>query len=160
MGEPFDPEALLSRLPMANLAPLCPDGPRNAPVWFAWEEGALWMLGSAEGASVRRIEADPRCAVEVVAFDVAAGILMHLGLRGRATVEPMDPACFRRLLARYLGPDEAAWNPWFVRRIARIDDPAGRLIRLASDTSFTNDVLYFRTGPTLASRLGPGGSSQ
>ena len=160
MGHPFDPEALLRRPLTANLATLCPEGPRNAPVWFIWEEGALWMLGSAEGASVRRIEADPRCAVEIVEFDAAAGILLHLGLRGRAGVEPMDPARFRRLLARYLGPDEAAWNRWFVEEVARIDDPDGRLIRLAPDSVFTNDVSYFRTGPALASGLRSKGSSE
>ncbi len=155
MGEPFDPEALLGRPLMANLATSCADGPRNAPVWFAWEDDALWMPGSAKGSSVRRIEVDPRCAVEIVEFDAAAGVLLHLGLRGRASVEPMDPALFRRLLARYLGPDEAAWNPWFVETIACIDDPGGRLIRLAPDGVFTNDVSSFRTGPALASRLRP-----
>ena len=145
---------------MANLATLCPDGPRNAPVWFAWEEGALWMLGSAEGASVRRIEAGPRGAVEVVAFDVAAGILMHLGLRGRGSMGPMDPARFPRLLARHLGLDEATWNPWLIERIARIDDPDGRLIRRAPESVFTDDVSCFRTGPAHASGLRPGGAAR
>ena len=160
VGQPFDPEALLGEPLMASLATSSPDGPRNAPVWFAWEDGALWMLGSAGGSSVRRIEADPRCAVEIVRFDAEAGVLLHLGLRGRASVEPMDPALFRRLLARYLGPDEAAWNPWFIREIARIDDPDGRLIRLAPESVFANDVSYFRTGPALASRLRPAGAAR
>ena len=160
MGTPFDPETVLGRPLMASLATLCPEGPRNAPVWFVWEGGALWMPGSAKGSSVRRIEADPRCAVEIVEFDAAAGVLLHLGLRGRASVEPMDPARFRRLLARYLGPDEAAWNPWFIERIACIDDPGGRLIRLAPDSVFTNDVSYFRTGPALASGLTPAGGAR
>lgn len=139
------------RLPlMANLATADADGPRNAPVWFIWEEGALWMLGSAGGRSVLRLLADPRCAVEIVRFNNPGGILLHLGFRGRASVEPMDAARFRRLLARYLGPDEAAWNPWFIDTIAAIDDPAGRWIRLVPDSTFTNNVSYFRTGPRLA----------
>ena len=33
---------------------------------------------------------------------------------------------------------------------ARIDDPEGRLIRMAPDSFFTNNVSYFRTGPDLA----------
>ena len=160
MGEPFDPEILLRRPLMASLATSCPEGPRNAPVWFVWEDGALWMPGSTGGSSVRRIEADPRCAVEIVEFDAAAGVLLHLGLRGRASVEPMDPARFRRLLARYLGPDEAAWNSWFIEEIARIDDPAGRLIRLAPEGVFTDDVSFFRTGPALASGLTRGGGAR
>lgn len=150
MPTPFDPETVL-RLPlMANLATLSPDGPRNAPVWFHWESGALWMPGEKGGSSVRRLRHDPRCAVEIVHYDNAAGVLAHLGLRGVARIQPMRPDLFRRLLARYLGPDPARWNPWFIDRVARIDDPDGRLIRLVPDSVFTNNVSFFRTGPELA----------
>ncbi|MGB0497642.1 MAG: pyridoxamine 5'-phosphate oxidase family protein [Rubricella sp.] len=151
MGRPFDPARVLAKPLMANLATVSAEGPRNAPVWFLWEDGALWMPGSVGASSVARIGADPRCAVEIVDFDPAVGILLHLGLRGRASLEPMDPALFRRLLAKYLGPDEAAWNAWFVENVARIEDPAGRLIRLRPDSVFTNDVSHFRTGPDYAS---------
>jgi hypothetical protein len=150
MGHPFDPAVLLDRPLMANLATIGADGPRNAPVWFVWEDDALWMLGSEGASSVRRIGADPRCAVEIVDFRNADGILLHLGFRGRASIEPICPARFRRLLARYLGPDETQWNAWFIDRIARIEDPAGRFIRLAPEATFTNNVSYFRTGPDLA----------
>ncbi|WGH79226.1 pyridoxamine 5'-phosphate oxidase family protein [Jannaschia ovalis] len=147
---PFDPDRVLALPLVANLATVTADGaPRNAPVWFAWEAGVMWMLGAEDGASVRRLARDPRCAVEVVEYDNEAGVMRHVGLRGTATVEPMDPALFRRLLARYLGP-EAGWNPWFITEVARIEDPAGCLIRLAPESVFTNDVSFFRTGPALA----------
>lgn len=155
MTTPFDPADVLDLPLMANLATLAEDGsPRNAPVWFHWEAGALWLLGSEDGASVRRVLSDPRVAVEIVHYDNAGGILRHLGFRGRATVVPMDPALFRRLLTRYLGPEDR-WNAWFIETVARTHDPAGRLIRLAPETTFTNDVSFFRTGPDLATR--PGG---
>ncbi|MGQ0566823.1 MAG: pyridoxamine 5'-phosphate oxidase family protein [Gemmobacter sp.] len=150
MARPFDPEAVLALPLMANLATMSPDGPRNAPVWFLWEGGALWMLGSAEARSVIRLQADPRSAVEIVRFDNDAGVLLHLGLRGVAEVCPMDPDLFRRLLRKYLGPDEAAWNSWFIDTVAAIDHPDGRLIRLVPDSVFTNNVSYFRTGPEMA----------
>ena len=150
MKTTFDPGIVLSKPLMANLATIAEDGaPRNAPVWFQWEDGAIWMLGGAGNSSTARVTADPRCAVEVVDYDNAAGVLRHVGLRGRATVEPMDPGLFRRLLRRYLGLDESAWNAWFVAEIARIEDPEGRLIRLIPDSVFTNDVSFFRTGPAL-----------
>lgn len=152
MGHSFDPDHLLSQPLMANLATASEDGPRNAPVWFIWEDGAIWLLATKGGSSARRLEADPRCAVEIVRFDNSAGILLHLGLRGSASVEPMDPDRFRRLLSKYLGPDQALWNPWFIDTIARIDDPDGRLIRLVPESTFTNNVSYFRTGPDLAWR--------
>lgn len=152
MPAAFDPEDLLHLPLMANLATLARDGaPRNAPVWFHWEDGALHMLSDETSSSALRIACDPRVAVEIVQYDNAGGLLRHLGMRGVATIEPMDTALFRRLLSRYLGPDEAAWNPWFIETIARIEDPAGRLIRLVPDSIFTNDVSYFRTGPRLAS---------
>lgn len=150
MGERFDPAVLLERPLMAILAKIGPDGPCNAPVWFIWEGAALWMLGSETASSVRRIRQDPRCAVEIVDFRSADGILLHLGIRGRASVEPMCAARFRRLLQRHLGPDEKGWNPWFIANIARIDDPGGRFVRLAPQTMFTNNASYFRSGPDLA----------
>lgn len=150
MGERFDPDALLGAPLMANLATVGPDGPRNAPVWFLWEAGALWMLGSRDSSSVRRLEQDPRCAVEIVHFSNDQGVLLHLGLRGSARVRPMAADLFRRLLAKYLGRDESAWNQWFVDTIARIEDPAGRLIELKPDSTFTNSVSFFRTGPGFA----------
>lgn len=156
MPNAFDPEDVL-RLPLvANLATCAADGaPRNAPVWFHWEDGALSMLSDKTASSVRRIGHDPRVAVEIVDYDNHRGIMRHVGLRGRATVTPMDPALFRRLLARYLGPDETGWNPWFIENTARIDDPDGRLVRLVPDSIFTNDVSFFRTGPRLASASAP-----
>ena len=150
MSRTFDPELVLSLPLMANLATMSEVGPRNAPVWFLWEDGALWMPGGDRASSVRRLERDPRCAVEIVHYDNPSGVLAHLGFRGRATVEPMSPPRFRRLLARYLGEDERAWNPWFVDTVARIDDPGGRLIRMAPESTFTNNVSFFRTGPELA----------
>lgn len=150
MSTEFDPKTILSRPLMANLATVSARGaPRNAPVWFAWEDGAIWMLSDAASSSVARIKANPNVAVEIVDYDNTAGILRHLGLRGEATVEPMDPALFKRLLRRYLGPEEQQ-NQWFTDTVARIDDPDGRLIRLAPTSVFTNDVSIFRTGPALA----------
>ncbi len=147
---PFPPEAVLHKPLMANLATTTPDGAaRNAPVWFLWEDGALWMPTTDGSSSARRLAHDPRCAVEIVEFDGPGGILLHLGLRGSAEVVAMRPTLFRRLLRKYLGP-EKDWNPWFIDTIARIDAPDGRLIRLVPDSTFTNNVSYFRTGPALA----------
>lgn len=147
---PFEPRALLDRPLMAILSTSSPDGPRNAPVWYHWEDEALWTLSDEGASSARRLRADPRCAVEIVDYDNAAGVLRHLGLRGRAEVVASDADRFRRLLARYLGPDPEDWNGWFVSEIARIDDPSGRMIRLRPESVFTNDVSVFRTGPALA----------
>lgn len=150
MPRPFDPDELLSAPLMANLATMSEDGPRNVPMWFIWEDDAIWCLGSTKNRSVQRIEDDLRCAIEIIRFDNEAGILLHLGLRGSATIEPMDAKRFRRLLSKYLGPNQNLWNDWFIENIAAIEDPSGQMIRLAPRTTFTNNVSYFRTGPELA----------
>lgn len=147
MPRPFDAEILLARPLMSMVSTLCADGPRNAPMWFLWEDGALWLPSYRDASSVRRIEDDPRVAVEIVDFDNEAGRLLHLGVRGRAAVVAMEADRFRRLLAKYLGPDPARWNSWFITEVARIDDPSGRLIRVTPESIFTNNVSYFRTGP-------------
>ncbi len=150
MPQEFDPEDVLALPLMATVATVAQDGaPRNAPMWFIWEEGAIWLLGSTDASSVNRLQADPRCAIEIVNFDVEDGILLHLGLRGNATIEVMSPALFRRLLSKYLGPQER-WNPWFIKNVAMIENPDGRLVRMVPASVFTNNVSYFRTGPALA----------
>jgi hypothetical protein len=151
MGVGFDPGLLLDKPLMASLATASPDGPRLTPVWFLWEDGALWVPGDAGSHFVIRAAADPRVALDIVDHDNAAGRLLHLGYRGRATVSAQDVAGrFRRLLAKYLGSDPTGWNPWFVAHIARPDDPTTRFLRIAPSGTFTNNVSYFRTGPGLA----------
>ncbi len=150
MPTPFDPQALLTQPLLASLATQSADGPRVTPVWFLSEGKAVWILGARDGSSTRRLQVDPRCAVDITRFEPDTGILLHLGLRGTATLHPMDPALFRRLLQKYLGRDQMTWNPWFIDQIARIDDLDGRLIRLIPSSTFTNNVSYFKTGPALA----------
>ncbi len=149
MRHKFDPDDVLYLPLMANLATVSSDGPRNAPVWFIWEEGALWLLATADSSSASRLKDDPRCAVEIVHFVNKDGILLHLGFRGQATVEPSSASRFKRLLSKYLGDDEASWNAWFIENIARIGDPGARMIRLVPESTFTSNVSYFRTGPEL-----------
>jgi len=96
----FDPVDMLAKPLLAYLATGSPDGPRSSPVWFLWENGTLWLIGNEEDSFPRRLRAEPRCAVSVVDFDVARGILRHVGIRGRAEFLPMDHGRLYRLLAR------------------------------------------------------------
>jgi predicted pyridoxine 5'-phosphate oxidase superfamily flavin-nucleotide-binding protein len=102
MSNDFNPEEVLGLPLMANLATVSEDGePRNAPMWFIWEDNAIWLLGSTDASSVKRIIMNPKCAVEIVQFDNESGVLLHLGLRGEASIDPMSPALFHRLLKKY-----------------------------------------------------------
>lgn len=150
MRHNFDPQEILHLPLMANLATVSCNGPRNAPVWFLWEDETLWLLGTEGGSSVRRLEENPQCAVEIVHFDNEKGILLHLGFRGNATIEVSSADRFRRLLSKYLGNNEASWNNWFIENIARVEDRESRMIRLIPQSTFTSNASFFRTGPELA----------
>jgi general stress protein 26 len=150
MGIKFHPSQLLERPLMANVASVAADGtPRNAPMWYIWEENAIWLLGSSSSSSIKRLKIKPNCAVEIIDFNREDGILLHLGLRGVATIMPMDRKSLSTSAQKYVENPEN-WNAWFTNTVAKIDDPAGRLIRLKPDTTFTNNVSYFKTGPELA----------
>lgn len=143
----FDPVDLLAKPLLAYLATGSPEGPRSSPVWFLWENSALWLIGNEEDSFPKRLRAEPRCAVSIVDFDVARGILRHVGIRGRAEILALDHARLHRLLARYLGPDPDKWNPWFKINIVA---PLDLMIRIVPERTVARDMSYFRTGPDLA----------
>ena len=95
--------AILARPLFAHLATAHADGPRHSPVWFLWEDDALWIISNAKDTFPQRIATEPRCAIGIVDFDVSSGRVHHAGFRGKATVEPWEPERARRLLRRYLG---------------------------------------------------------
>jgi hypothetical protein len=126
-----DLEEFLSRRLFAHLASASEERPRESPVWFLWEDGAVWIIGSLRDDSFpRRIECEPRCAL---------GIVHHVGMRGRASVEPFDPDRATRLLRRYLGEPVEAWGRRFRETL---EDPDNILIRFSPETVVARDQSY------------------
>jgi hypothetical protein len=148
----FDPSEVLAKPLMAHLATNSPDGPRDSPVWFLWENGAIWLIGTSEDSFPARLRAEPRCAISIVEFDVARGILRHVGIRGHADILAMDEARLNRLLERYLGPASSQWNAWFKTHIV---GPLNLMIRITPSSTIARDMSYFKTGPVLASTHRP-----
>ena len=110
---------LLARPLFAHLSTASASGPRESPVWFLWEDDALWMIGNYKTDSFpKRIDRDPRCAVGIVDFDVSTGMVQHAGFRGRARLEGHDRDRMKRLLRRYLGEEED-WDARFVEILQR-----------------------------------------
>jgi O-methyltransferase involved in polyketide biosynthesis len=141
MDDDFPRETVLSRPLMAHLASASPDGPRESPVWFLWEDPVLWLVGRAQDSFVQRLSRDPRCAIGVVDFDVEAGRLLHVGIRGRAEVRPLDPAILERLLKRYLGDDRSPWRKDFVTRVV---DHLDVVVRVTPKSIVCRDQSYFK----------------
>ncbi|HEV3470067.1 MAG TPA: pyridoxamine 5'-phosphate oxidase family protein [Pyrinomonadaceae bacterium] len=130
---------VLARPLFAHLATASEQGPRESPVWFLWEGGALWIIGNYETDSFpRRIEREPRCAVGVVNFDARTGLVQHVGFRGTARLRPHDVERMKRLLARYMGEEEN-WDPRFVEIL---DDPNYIFVRFDPQTAVVRDQSY------------------
>ena len=130
---------LLARPLFAHLSTTSTSGPRESPVWFLWEDEALWMIGNYKTDSFpKRIDRDPRCAVGIVDFDVSKGMVQHVGFRGRARLEGHDRDRMKRLLRRYLG-EEKVWDARFVEIL---DDRDYVFVRFVAETVVVRDQSY------------------
>lgn len=136
-------DEFLARPLFAHLATASQRGPRESPVWFLWEDDAVWIIGSRESDTFpARIAADARCAIGIVDFDRTSGLVQHVGMRGRATVHPFDPNRARRLLRRYLGNDERTWDPRFSTTVTTPATEQAVLLRFVPETVIARDVSY------------------
>lgn len=140
MSNDFDVEEFLQRPLFAHLATASGDGPRESPVWFLWEAGELWLMGSDRDSFPKRIRAEPRCAVGIVEFHLAKGELRHVGIRGVGTVEALDRERLHRLLCRYLGEDEATWNQHFREAVIQ---RLNLMVRIVPTSVVARDQSYF-----------------
>jgi nitroimidazol reductase NimA-like FMN-containing flavoprotein (pyridoxamine 5'-phosphate oxidase superfamily) len=130
---------VLARPLFAHLATASAQGPRESPVWFLWEDGALWIIGNYRTDTFpKRIEREPRCAVGIVDFDVSTGLVQHVGLRGRARLMPHDMERMKRLLSRYMGEMER----WDSRFVEILDDTDYIFIRFEPETAVARDQSY------------------
>ena len=50
-SDDVDVVEFLARPLIAHLATASVDGPRNSPVWFLWEDEAIWLIGKTRTAS-------------------------------------------------------------------------------------------------------------
>ena len=130
---------ILARPLFAHLATHSEAGPRESPVWFLWEESALWIIGNYVTDSFpKRIETEPRCAIGVVDYDPSTGLVQHVGFRGRASLEPHDAERMIRLLKRYMGE----LKTWDSRFVEIPDDTDYIFIRFEPETAVVRDQSY------------------
>jgi len=130
---------ILARPLFAHLATASEQGPRESPVWFLWEDGALWIIGNYKTDTFpKRVEREPRCAIGIVDFDASTGLVQHAGFRGRARLMPHDPARMERLLSRYMGEREQ----WDSRFVEILDDSDYIFIRFEPEMAVVRDQSY------------------
>lgn len=115
----FELSEVLRRPLFAHLATLSDDGPRDSPVWFLWEDEAIWIIGDdATDSFPARLRGHSSCAVGIVQFDRALAI---------------------RLLSRYLGGDRSKWDPRF---LGTLETATSVLVRVTPETVVALDVSY------------------
>ena len=132
-------DEFLGRPLFCFLAQCSGEGPRLSPLWFLWEDGAIWNVAQLDGRSYPdRVQAYPESALAVVDFDPATGRVEHVGMRGEATLEPYDRSRADRLFEKYLGDDREAWPEMF--RV--LDAESYRLIRFDPETVVARDQSY------------------
>lgn len=144
----FEIEDVLCKPLMAHLATVDDGAPRDSPVWFLWEDSCLWIFGTSTDSFVKRLQAEPKCAVGIVEYDLEKGILKHVGIRGAASLASCDKDRLMRFVAQYLGRDKQNHNPWFIENVV---DPLDVMIRVVPESIVAKNVSCFKTGPDLAS---------
>lgn len=139
----------LARPLFAHIATASPDGPRDSPVWFLYDEESETVWIDADRASntfTDRIDDDNRVAVGVVDSEPARGLIQHVGVRGTATLEPFDAERAERLYAKYLGTGRETWDDRFRTYIEQPPESA-TLVRVTPETVVARDQSY-RPAPT------------
>ncbi|MFB6104532.1 MAG: pyridoxamine 5'-phosphate oxidase family protein [Halobacteriaceae archaeon] len=137
LAEPLD--AVLSKPLFCFLGTLSGTGePRISPLWYLWEDETVWIIADSERTYTTRVADHPRTALAIVDFDVETGRVVHVGMRGTASVEALDPDRVDRLLGRYLGPETTDWDP----RFAGLDSDRWRLIRFEPETVVARDQSF------------------
>ncbi|RZQ62410.1 pyridoxamine 5'-phosphate oxidase family protein [Amycolatopsis suaedae] len=136
----FDVDEFLTRPLTARVAT---NGPTVRPTWFLWEDRTFWILTGPWATLPERVRADPALALVVDECDLATGVVRQVIARGRAEILPFDIPRGRRKLTRYLGTDEAGWDPRF--RDYLLGDPAEKgtvWLRMSPDRLTATDLSY------------------
>lgn len=134
----FDLDEFLA-LPL--LARVASAGPMVRPVWFLWEQSCFWWLTGDWSRLPAVLARDPRVALVVDVCDLETGRVLQITASGDAAIVPFDPARARRKLARYLGPDESAWDHDRFT-IGTFHNESTRFVRLEPRTLRARDLSY------------------
>ena len=59
LEQDFEIDAFLERPLFAHLATVSDEGPCESPLWFLWEENALWFIADNHSSYAKRLERDP-----------------------------------------------------------------------------------------------------
>jgi len=90
------------------------DAPLIVPLWYTYQEGALWCATHQDAHVVQAVTAQPVCAVDISTNDVP-----YRGVRGAGSVQviPQRGSEFIEVLVlRYLGDTNSKLARWLLGR--------------------------------------------
>jgi hypothetical protein len=122
-GAAFDAAAFLNELHRpAQVASVSESGqPLLGSLWFLFERKRFWFSSAKAGVLPRAAKRGAPVAVIVDDFDPPTSI-RQVRVRGRAQIEPHEPAVVRRIYERYLGSDVEEWPLLFRSLVDQSDD--------------------------------------
>jgi hypothetical protein len=135
-GDDVDVVAFLQRPLLARVAT---DGPTIRPLWFLYDEPNFYWLTDTANVLHRKVVAGERLALVVDTCDLETGEVVHVRAHGFAEIMPVDRDRAMRKFARYLGPDEAGWDPRF---IPSLELPTTRMCRFTPSSIEAADVSF------------------
>jgi hypothetical protein len=106
-GPAFDVDAFLAEPQQVYVAT---NGPTVRPLWYQWEDGCFWMINGPWAKLYARLQKDPKVALMVDVYERDQGRVLQVMASGTVEFTPYDIPRARRMLHRYLGPDEASWS--------------------------------------------------
>ena len=104
---PFDVDAFLAE---ANECRLATNGPTVRPMWYQWEDETFWVISGPHAKLYARLQKDPRASLVVDVFELNTGRVHQVMATGEVEMTPYDVDRARRMLIRYLGPDQSQWS--------------------------------------------------
>lgn len=104
---PFDVEAFLQE---GNECRLATNGPTIRPSWYHWEDGAFWFISGPHAKLFERVKNDPKIAMVIDVFEAETGRVLQVMATDTVEITPYDIPRAKRMLDRYLGPDESKWS--------------------------------------------------
>ena len=107
VGPAFDVDAFLAEPLTARVAT---NGPTVRPLWYHWEDGCFWIINGPWAKLFARVQRDPAISLVVDVYEMSTGRVLQVIASGDVEITPYDIPRARRMLHRYLGPDESAWS--------------------------------------------------
>lgn len=107
--DPQQVEAFLSEPNLARLATISKNGhPHVVPVWFLWEDGAVWISAYRSTRKAKHLLMDKRCALVVdvkKAEHGVTGVLFEGEVEIFETSQPDIRGRIERIYLKYLGQE-------------------------------------------------------